>query len=292
MKSITKLFLVLTLLHTITSCNAQILNEKTESVKIYGNCGMCETTIEKAGSIKGIVKVDWNKDTKMATITFNSKKTDKDEILKRIALAGYDSDNFLAPDDAYSNLPGCCQYDRVKKEEPTPEATSSDAIIAEAATTEVANITVTPEAKVSEKQLKALFDAYFSLKDALVNTDGKVAAKKADDLLTAMSVINSGSLSTEEKSVWNTIDVSMKEEASLISGTTETKEQREQFMNLSKSMYALIKVTKTESPVYYQFCPMANDGKGANWLSKEKGIKNPYYGSEMLTCGRVVETIK
>ena len=37
---------------------------------------------------------------------------------------------------------------------------------------------------------------------------------------------------------------------------------------------------------------MANGGKGANWLSKENAVKNPYYGSQMLTCGSTVETIK
>ena len=63
-------------------------------------------------------------------------------------------------------------------------------------------------------------------------------------------------------------------------------------MSLSKNMYELIKVAKPAETVYYQFCPMANDGKGANWLSKENGIKNPYYGSQMLTCGKTVETIK
>jgi len=63
-------------------------------------------------------------------------------------------------------------------------------------------------------------------------------------------------------------------------------------MSLSKNMYELIKVSKSETPVYYQHCPMANDGKGANWLSKENAIKNPYYGSQMLTCGSIVETIK
>jgi hypothetical protein len=57
-------------------------------------------------------------------------------------------------------------------------------------------------------------------------------------------------------------------------------------------MYALMKVSKQETPTYYQFCPMANDGKGANWLSKENAVKNPYYGNQMLTCGKVVETIK
>lgn len=36
---------------------------------------------------------------------------------------------------------------------------------------------------------------------------------------------------------------------------------------------------------------MANDSKGANWLSKENNIKNPCFGSKMLSCGKVVETI-
>ena len=63
-------------------------------------------------------------------------------------------------------------------------------------------------------------------------------------------------------------------------------------MSLSKNMYELIKVVKPAETVYYQFCPMANDGKGANWLSKESGVKNPYYGSQMLSCGKTVETIK
>ena len=35
-----------------------------------------------------------------------------------------------------------------------------------------------------------------------------------------------------------------------------------------------------------------NDGKGADWLSKENVVKNPYYGSMMLGCGKVTETIK
>ena len=43
--------MAITLLLSFTACNAQIKNAKTESVKIYGNCGMCETTIEKAGNV-------------------------------------------------------------------------------------------------------------------------------------------------------------------------------------------------------------------------------------------------
>ena len=57
-------------------------------------------------------------------------------------------------------------------------------------------------------------------------------------------------------------------------------------------MYLLLKTAKATTTIYYQHCPMYNDGKGANWLSKDSKIKNPYYGSKMLTCGKTVETIK
>ena len=100
---------------SFVNSQAQINNAQTETVKIFGNCGMCETAIEKAANKKSISKADWNEETKMATITFDSKKTNLDAVLKNIALAGYDSDKFLAPDPAYNKLSGCCKYERENK---------------------------------------------------------------------------------------------------------------------------------------------------------------------------------
>ena len=97
---------------TLTNCTAQVKNAKTENVKIYGNCEMCKSTIEKAGNLKKIAVVDWDKNTKIATITYDTSKTNLDEVVKRISLSGYDSDNFRAPEKAYKNLHGCCQYER------------------------------------------------------------------------------------------------------------------------------------------------------------------------------------
>lgn len=109
--SIIKVMVAMVILLTST-VNAQIKNTKTEEVKISGNCGMCKKTIEKAGSLKDVASVEWNKETKMATLTYDAKKTNQDEILKRIANAGYDSEKFAAPDNVYNDLHGCCQYDR------------------------------------------------------------------------------------------------------------------------------------------------------------------------------------
>jgi copper chaperone CopZ len=91
---------------------AQIGHAKKETVHVYGNCGMCETTIEKSAFKKGVAEADWDKITDMAVITYDSTKTTLKEILKRIADAGYDNDLFKAPDAAYAKLHACCQYER------------------------------------------------------------------------------------------------------------------------------------------------------------------------------------
>lgn len=43
--------------------------------------------------------------------------------------------------------------------------------------------------------------------------------------------------------------------------------------------------------VYVQHCPMANSDQGADWLSMDEDIRNPYYGSQMLTCGITEDTL-
>ena len=141
-------------------------------------------------------------------------------------------------------------------------------------------------------QLKAVFDNYFSIKDALVKSDGNTASAKAKDLSNAISSVKMETLTTEEHTVWMKVMKDLAFDAEHIAETKDVAHQRDHFMSLSKNMYELIKVSKQEKPVYYQHCPMANKGKGANWLSKENAIKNPYYGSQMLTCGSTVETIK
>ena len=287
MKSISKTVVAITMLLSFTVCNAQIKNAKTETVKIYGNCGMCQKTIEKAGSLKNVAKVNWDIDTNMATLTYDAKKTNQDEILKRIALSGYDSDKFLAPDDVYNNLHGCCQYDRVAK---VPVKTE---VATEAVAENLESHTETSETEVQEtNQLKAVFDNYFAVKDALVKTDGAMASTKSAELLSAINAIKMDELEKDVHIVWMKVLSELKEDAQHISDTKDAKHQRDHFMTLSKAIYELMKVSKTKTPTYYQFCPMANDGKGANWLSKENTIKNPYYGSQMLSCGKTVETIK
>lgn len=104
----------------ISNSVTEILHNKTETFKVYGNCGMCEKTIEGSlKNVKGIVKADWNKETKMMEVTFDPAVISLKEIKQKIAGVGYDTDEVRATDKAYNGLAGCCQYERPesKKEE-------------------------------------------------------------------------------------------------------------------------------------------------------------------------------
>lgn len=284
MKSINKISMLVLMMGalTITSCKAAINNAKTETFKIWGNCEMCEERIEEAAFKKNIAKGDWNKDTKIITVTFDSTKTNSNEILKRIAYAGYDSEQFLAPDDVYANLPGCCQYTRPKKEVVKTNNTTTTTTTTIEETTSV--IVVNP--------MVDTYTSYFSLKDALTKDNNSSAATKAKDLLNVLNAVKMESLEGDQHDVFMKHLPDLKSSSEKISKTTDIEKQREAFVSLSSHMYELMKVIKPETTVYYDYCPMYNDGQGAYWLSTESSIKNPYFGSSMLTCGKTKETIK
>ncbi|KJD34505.1 heavy metal transporter [Tamlana nanhaiensis] len=108
-----------------TSCKSETKKETetaTETTKdlalantsfgVRGNCGMCKSTIEKAASsVEGVANATWDKNKKTIDVAFNSDKTNEMAIHKAIAASGYDTDKVSGNEDAYKNLPGCCQYD-------------------------------------------------------------------------------------------------------------------------------------------------------------------------------------
>lgn len=260
---------------------AQIKNAQTATAKVSGNCGMCQSTIEKAGSIKKKSQVEWDKDTQMATITYDSKKTNPEQVLKKIALAGYDNEKFLAPKEVYDNLHGCCQYERTQGAEGSKHDEHSEGV--------EQNST---EAVSQSKELLPVITSYLKLQQALVKSDPKQAAIAAGELDKVINGVPMASLKADQHKAWMQVKDKLAANARVIASTSDLKKQRTLFAGLSKSIYALAKTTDLSEPLYYNNCPMFNDGTGANWLSQEKGIKNPYYGSQMLTCGKTIETIK
>ena len=84
----------------------------TATFGVRGNCGMCKSTIEKAvDNVDGVVSADWDKLKKQINVSFDDSKTDLDAIHNAVAASGYDTDKVSGSEEAYGNLPGCCQYD-------------------------------------------------------------------------------------------------------------------------------------------------------------------------------------
>ena len=134
----------------------------------------------------------------------------------------------------------------------------------------------------TQSQLSQLLTSYYSIKDALVAGNANAASASAEQFVKTLQSIDEKAVSKDKQNT-------LLSDAGHISESKDIKHQREHFATFSDNMVSLAKSVKlTTDPIYQEYCPM----KKANWLSSDKAIKNPYYGSSMLTCGKVVETIK
>ncbi len=84
---------------------------KTVTIKVYGECSMCRKTIEKAAfTVAGIQSANWNENSKQLTLTYDIfKKAAVDNVQKKIAAAGYDTESYRADDATVQKLPDCCK---------------------------------------------------------------------------------------------------------------------------------------------------------------------------------------
>jgi len=97
------------LAHDHGSMEAGNSGNEHEMFKVDGACGMCKDRIEAAAlSVEGVTSAEWNEDSKM--IHVNYADVALIEIHKAIAAVGHDTEKITAPDDVYSELPGCCLY--------------------------------------------------------------------------------------------------------------------------------------------------------------------------------------
>jgi periplasmic mercuric ion binding protein len=94
--------------------HSQMASTKTEAIKVWGNCESCKARIEKAAKISGVTKAEWNTSTKVLTLVYDPSKVNSDDVQRKIAAVGHDTEKFRASDKAYNGLPACCQYERKK----------------------------------------------------------------------------------------------------------------------------------------------------------------------------------
>lgn len=134
---------------------------------------------------------------------------------------------------------------------------------------------------------------YYQLKNAFVATDGTAADLTASQLrisidsLDAKKLLLDTTLNTTitgyKKTMITAVDALIKERNML--------QKRKQFQVISDALYSLMQAAPYKGATVYQLhCPMAFE-TGANWLNDVPVVNNPYYGSKMLTCGSVVDSL-
>jgi len=142
---------------------------------------------------------------------------------------------------------------------------------------------------VADTSLSDIIVLYYNLKDALVNSDASAASASATKLLDAVNKLNTNSLTAPDKKMFVSLQPKLAYDARHISEVKSIDHQREHFAELSANMYKLAKAMHLSGdPIYEDYCPM----KKVYWLSKDEVIKNPYYGKQMLSCGKVADVIK
>ncbi len=151
-------------------------------------------------------------------------------------------------------------------------------------------LTVGKQSGDFRQSLDTLMAAYFSLKDALVKSDTVSANNAAMQLAVAADSLNAEGIEGDSTGV---IKETAKNFAGTIQGSAHAlsleqglNEKRLEFEMISDALWSLARTVKYQgSKVYYQFCPMAFDNRGAYWISQNSEIRNPYFGDKMLTCG-------
>ncbi len=141
-------------------------------------------------------------------------------------------------------------------------------------------------------QINGFLADYFFLNQSLIEDNqggAKAAAKKLSETINKFDM---SKLVGEQMDFYHTQQTKLNQGLKEIGESADIEETRMALASISEGIYALAKAYHpNESELYYQFCPMAKNGDGANWLSGTKEIVNPYMGQRMLKCGRTQETL-
>jgi Protein of unknown function (DUF3347) len=147
--------------------------------------------------------------------------------------------------------------------------------------------------ETADSSLQSVITSYLDVKNALTKDNGANVRSAAKTLYTSINTVPMEKLPDVEHRVWMEYQEKLSYDAEHIKNTDELDHQREHFIKLSANFYNMIKaININKDDLYYQFCPMANDGKGAYWVSEKQAIANPYFGKKMMTCGSTKETLK
>jgi hypothetical protein len=154
--------------------------------------------------------------------------------------------------------------------------------------------TSTQQQEVTKKDnLSSILSSYFEMSENLTNDSAAEAAKSSEKLRVALKDFQDPDLSNKEyKEVDEIIKSSIEHAEHITENAGDIHHQREHLVMLSLDIKDLIEIVGTDQKVYEAYCPMANNNKGAIWVTNKNKVENPYMGQSMPKCGKINGEIK
>lgn len=141
------------------------------------------------------------------------------------------------------------------------------------------------------EHLSMLIERYLAVKNALTNDQFEEAKEQLADF--REEVMQSAAMNNHPEHS----EMHQKHHAAMVKAVgagsdAETLEQlRTAFIDISENLAKAVQNQGyNKEQLFLQFCPMADNKNGANWISESRVVSNPYMGQKMPTCGST-ETI-
>ncbi|SDE14700.1 membrane fusion protein, Cu(I)/Ag(I) efflux system [Pricia antarctica] len=142
--------------------------------------------------------------------------------------------------------------------------------------------------KNTQDVFKKSVPSYLDMKDAFVDGDSKKVSRFAKATLEKIEAVPETELGKMEKSHFSKI----KKRLAAIAENDAIENQRDNFVVLNENMVPIVmNIDDMDPKVFIQKCPMANNNRGAFWISADEEIRNPYYGVQMMTCGSIIDSV-
>jgi Cu(I)/Ag(I) efflux system membrane fusion protein len=143
--------------------------------------------------------------------------------------------------------------------------------------------------ETSQIAFKSVLKPYRKMKDAFVASDTQKVLTFSKAALEELKSVSDSGLGKMEQAHISKI----KKMLLSIAESDDLENQRSDFVVLNQNFVPIMKIIEDlEIQVYIQKCPMADNNRGAFWISENKEISNPYYGEQMLTCGSVIDSVQ
>lgn len=150
----------------------------------------------------------------------------------------------------------------------------------------------TEEPHQHAEHLDTLVKSYLNMKSALANDSFDKAQSQLVDFRVEVTQSAAMNNHPEHSEMHRKHHAAMVEAVNSGSNAKTLKQLRSAFIAISDNLVNAVENQGFDKQeLYLQYCPMADNKKGATWISKNKKISNPYMGQRMSTCGSTERTI-